>query len=259
MARGPFLKWLRRIWITGGLGVTAWLAWNMQAHGVPAELFTSSERVTVEIRSEFALFLPTPAAPERAGFEFLPGGGVDWRAYVPFVRSIAEAGYPAAIVFLPYRMAPTDADRVEVWRRTEDVRAAWGPTRTWVLSGHSRGAALAAQLADAHRGLVDGLVLIATTHPRDQNLSDLTVPVVKIVAEHDCVATPAAARANADRLPADAHWIEIAGGNHAQFGHYGSQFNDCGATIARDAQQAQAREAAIAVLERVSAGAKGRE
>ena len=256
MARRPFFVWLRRIWMTAGLGVTAWLAWNMQAHGVAAESLTSSAELTVDVRSEIAVFLPSPERPDRAGLVFLPGGGVDWRAYVPFVRAVAEAGYPAGIARLPYRLAPTDASRAEVWRRVEDVRAAWGPARRWVLSGHSRGAALAAGLADTYPDSLDGLVLIATTHPRDQDLSGLAVPVIKIVADHDCVASPQAARENAARLPAGTEWVDITGGNHAQFGHYGSQFNDCRATITREAQQEQARAAVVALLERVSAGAR---
>ena len=242
------LKWVRRVWITLGMAFLAWLFWNVQAHGVPVELFESTDRLTVEVRAEATLFLPAPDAPDRPGLLFLPGGGIDWRAYGPVVRSVADAGYPAAIVRLPYRVAPTDATRAEVWRRIENVRGAWGATRRWVLSGHSRGAALAGRFADEHRGSFDGLLLIATTHPRDQNLSNLTVPVTKVLAEHDCVASPAAARANAHLLPAETLWIEIAGGNHAQFGHYGSQFNDCRATISREAQQKQAIDAVLELL-----------
>jgi pimeloyl-ACP methyl ester carboxylesterase len=256
MTQRPIRKWLRRVWVTLGLAVLAWMAWNVQAHGVPPEMFESTDELTVEVRGEFALFLPTPDVPGRAGLIFLPGGLIDWRAYVPFARSVAEQGYPVAVVKLPLRTAPTDGMRTEVWRRIEDVRGAWGPGRRVVLSGHSRGAALAAEFAAGHSRFVNGLLLVATTHPRDEDLSELGVPVVKVVAEHDCVATPAAAKANAHLLPPDTEWVEIAGGNHAQFGHYGVQFNDCAATIARDAQQAQARDAAVALLEEVSGGSR---
>jgi len=250
--RRPLLRWLRRIWIALGLGVIGWLAWNMQAHGVPDALFESTPTLAVETRAGATLFVPKPDVPSRPGLVFLPGGGVDWRAYVPFVRSVADAGYPAAIVQLPYRLAPTDGSRADLWRNIELVRAAWGPGRRVVLSGHSRGAALAGRLTDEHRDQINGLLLIATTHPRDQDLSDLTVPVTKVLAEHDCVASPAAARANAHLLPVDTQWIEIEGGNHAQFGYYGSQFNDCRATIPRETQQARTLEAANDLLGRVA-------
>ena len=235
------------------MAFTAWLVWSVQAHNVPAALFESTTRMTVVTGDDATLFLPAPDVPDRPGFVFLPGGGIDWRAYVPFVRSVADAGYPAAIVKLPYRLAPTDASRAEVWDRVGAVRRTWGEHRAIVLAGHSRGAALAGHLADEHPSGFDGLLMIGTTHPRDQDLSDLSQPVVKVMGTEDCVADIDAARANASLLPPDTRWVEIAGANHAQFGHYGSQLNDCSATISREAQQGQARDAAVDLLQRVSA------
>ncbi|HEX6096268.1 MAG TPA: alpha/beta hydrolase [Thermoanaerobaculia bacterium] len=45
-----------------------------------------------------------------------------------------------------------------------------------------------------------------------------------------------------------ARWVEIRGGNHSQFGHYGHQLLDGHATIARDAQQAITRAAIFDAL-----------
>ncbi len=199
-ARRPVRWWFRRVWATAGVALLGWMFWSMQAHGVPASLLESDAAIIVEIHDGATLFRPATEEAERAGFVFLPGGAVDWRAYVPFVRSIAEAGFASAIVRLPYRVAPTDGSREEVWRRTGLVRTAWGAARPIVLSGHSRGAALSARFADEHGDELDGLLLIATTHPRDQNLRELTIPVVKVLAEHDCVASPEAAKGQ--RAPA---------------------------------------------------------
>jgi pimeloyl-ACP methyl ester carboxylesterase len=109
--------------------------------------------------------------------------------------------------------------------------------RPIVLAGHSRGAATAGWLASKHGARLGALAMIGTTHPRDEDLSGLPIPVLRLLAEHDCVAPSADARANAVRLPPGTRWVVIPGGNHAQFGHYGSQINDCSATIARDDQQ----------------------
>lgn len=250
--RSPILKWIRCIWVTAGLAFTAWILWNVQAHRVPASLLESSGRVTVATADGIIEFQPTDAAPTQAGLIFLPGGGIDPHAYVPFVRAFAEAGHPSAIVRLPWRVAPTEGSRTQVWNRVLEVIASWGG-RPVVLAGHSRGAALAGRFADRHRDALDGLAMIATTHPRDENLSALRFPVLKIVGSRDCVAPADDARANAGKLPAETTWVEIDGANHAQFGHYGSQFNDCGATISREAQQQQARDAVLTLLRSLDA------
>jgi hypothetical protein len=56
------------------------------------------------------------------------------------------------------------------------------------------------------------------------------------------------------RLPASTQWVRIEGGNHAQFGYYGSQLfdglYDGRATITRENQQAATLAALLAVLSR---------
>ena len=54
-------------------------------------------------------------------------------------------------------------------------------------------------------------------------------------------------------LPAHTKWVEVRGGNHSQFGHYGHQLLDGDATMARAEQQAITR---AAILEVLAAGAR---
>ena len=44
-------------------------------------------------------------------------------------------------------------------------------------------------------------------------------------------------------------WVVIEGGNHAQFGYYGTQLGDCSATIGRGDQQDQTFDAVLTWLE----------
>jgi pimeloyl-ACP methyl ester carboxylesterase len=109
---------------------------------------------------------------------------------------------------------------------------------TWVLGGHSRGAAIATRLIERVESEFEGLVLIGTTHPR-LDLSSLNLPVLKIGGTEDCVAPRARAEMVADSLPGSTRWEWIEGANHAQFGWYGRQLRDCAATISREQQQAE--------------------
>ncbi|HEU4522006.1 MAG TPA: alpha/beta hydrolase, partial [Thermoanaerobaculia bacterium] len=76
----------------------------------------------------------------------------------------------------------------------------------------------------------------------------LAMPVVKIYGSNDGVAPPERMFANRHLLPPDTKWVEIRGGNHSQFGHYGHQLMDGRPTITRAAQQAAARTALLEAL-----------
>jgi pimeloyl-ACP methyl ester carboxylesterase len=171
----------------------------------------------------------------RAGLVFLPGAMVDPRAYGPLARAVAEAGFPVALVELPWRMAPTAAGEETVAERAAVAREAIDPSIPWVLAGHSRGAAIATRLmAGGPRGYA-ALVLVGTTHPRI-DLSSLSIPVVKIGGTLDCVAGRTRAEEAGPLLPAGTEWLWIEGANHAQFGFYGTQLGDCTATMSREEQ-----------------------
>jgi pimeloyl-ACP methyl ester carboxylesterase len=183
--------------------------------------------------------MPANGTPDDPALVFLPGGGVDPEAYVPLLRRIAETGIPAALVRLPWRMAFSEGAKAETWSRVERARPRLGRARRLVLAGHSRGAALAGGFAFTHAEPLSGLIMIGTTHPRDHDLSSLTLPVLKIAATRDCVADLDASKANSHNLPVATTWVVIDGGNHAQFGYYGAQLGDCSAEITRDDQQNQ--------------------
>jgi hypothetical protein len=56
-------------------------------------------------------------------------------------------------------------------------------------------------------------------------------------------------------LPAGSRYVEIAGGNHAQFGEYGPQPGDGIAEIPGPTQRKATIDEALGLLDRVEAGA----
>ena len=248
-------KWFRRIWLSCGLAFLAFMAWNTQAHGVDSAVLRSSATVRVLDTGALIQFLPAHVMPG-SGLIFLPGGTIDPDAYAPLLRAVAESGHATVLVRMPWRSAPTAATRQTLWQRIDRVLTRSNAGQSWVLGGHSRGAALATAYVSGHAGHLAGLVLIGTTHPRDVDLSKSSLPIAKIYGTRDCVADSAKMRANAHLLPPSTQWTRIAGGNHRQFGYYGYQLGDCNATISRAAQQSLTAAALIGFLAGVRATAR---
>jgi pimeloyl-ACP methyl ester carboxylesterase len=223
------------------------MANSMRTQGVDQRLMRSDAGVRVADGSTTLDLLPVQSEEDTA-LIFLCGAGVAAEAYVPLLRPIAAEGYRVFIVKLPYRFAPLEAHKRAAMQRTLDVMADHEIAH-WALSGHSLGGALACRIAQSHPQKFSALVLLGTTHPKTDDLSFLTMPVTKIHGTHDGVAPPEWARANRHLLPAHTQWVEIQGGNHSQFGHYGHQLFDGRPTISREAQQDATRAVILDVLQ----------
>ena len=92
-------------------------------------------------------------------------------------------------------------------------------------------------------------MLLASYPQESTDLSDRAdLTVVSIYGSEDGLASPEEVRSAAKRLPEDTRFVRIDGGNHAQFGWYGSQPSDNTAKIPRREQQAQTVNAIARVL-----------
>lgn len=240
-------RWIRRGFLTWAVVSTLWIANSFRTQGVEPATLTSSAAVTVTDDAATLRFLPVQPGPT-TGLVFICGGGVSARAYAPLLRPLADAGHPVIIVKLPYRLAPLDSHKQAAIGRVYSAMAAHPEVPRWVIAGHSLGGALACRAASSTPLDFAAMVLIGTTHPREDDLSALALPVTKIGASNDGVATRTQSLANKKLLPASTRWVEIEGGNHSQFGHYGRQLFDGKPSITREAQQAAARSVLLEVL-----------
>ncbi|MEM1094764.1 MAG: alpha/beta hydrolase [Bacteroidota bacterium] len=229
--------------------VIGWMFWNMQPKRVAATVFENTPDVEVTRTGDALIFSPRTDTAG-AGLIFYPGAMVHPEAYTPLARAVAEAGYRALIVRLPWRLAPTNAHRQGLAARTlEHIR---DDDRAWVLGGHSRGGALATQLAPHLADSLAGLLLIGTSHPREHDLSGLSLDVTKVYATEDGLASVPEVEQFAAHLPETTRWVRIEGGNHSQFGWYGWQLGAGTATIPHADQHAQTVAATLAQLARVA-------
>lgn len=225
------MKWkiLKTTWITTGLCFILWMWVSMQAKGVDASVLQNDVKVNVEKTKSYISF--TPATAYTTILFFYPGALVDPIAYAPLCRKISLEGYKVLLIKMPWRLAKNG------YNQPKELHLFADSTKKYVLAGHSQGAKMAAQFVYENPLLVGKLILIATTHPRDIDLSKAIIPVMKISGSRDGVAAMDDVIRNKSMLPVATRYITIEGANHAQFGYYGFQLGDNKAAISREEQQ----------------------
>lgn len=223
-------KVFKTFWIVAGLSFLTWMIISMNAKGFSDDIFSNSSSVRVELNDDYTSF--TPTSNYQKTVLFYPGALVDPDAYAPLARKIAENGFQAVIIHMPWRMATKGYNKIK------EINMIADSSKKYILAGHSQGAKMAAQFVYENPGLIDQLILLGTTHPRDYDMSSTQIPVLKLYGSHDGVASPRKIIGNKPKLPSSTKYVEIEGANHSQFGYYGFQLGDNRADISREKQQA---------------------
>ncbi len=246
------MEWLikRWWWILIGIllaGILAFVAWgSIVSSPMPQALEAAKPDYEVLVtRDTWWVFQPILKTPT-TGFIIYPGARIDPRTYAPLARAIADQGYLVVIVPMPLHLAVLGANRAGL------VIQHYPEITNWAIGGHSLGGAMAAAYADTHRDQIKGLVLWAAYPSKSNDLSNSTIRVTSVSASLDGLATSKKIDASRALLPADTTWVQIAGGNHAQFGWYGPQSGDHPATISREDQQAQVVQATLDLLNSIN-------
>jgi hypothetical protein len=217
-------------------------------------LLLPSASVRVEEGPAGLLFAPSgEKGAKSTGLVVYCGERVPPEAYAYLARAAAEAGYTAVLAAMPLNfsvLAPS---------RAAKAAAAYPDVARWVIAGHSLGGAAAASfaLSKAVRrdpSLVAGLLFLASYPGKGADLSTKSFPVVTVGASSDAISTPAVMAVARKRLPEGSRFIEISGGNHAQFGEYGPQMGDGLAEIPGPTQRRAVVDEALTLLDRVEAG-----
>lgn len=242
-------KWVRRGFLAWATFVLIYLGNSVRTQGVPPQTLKSNANCVVTDFGEVLQFEPTEASQKRrAGVIFLCGSGIDAKAYAPLLRPLADDGYPVRIVRLPWRFAPFESHKLEACARAHRILNSTESETRWVLAGHSLGGALACQVVEDNSTNVAALVLVATTHPKRQDLSKLSLETWKVYGTNDRIAPFERMKELEQLLPNSTTWVEVPGANHSQFGNYGHQLSDGKATLTREDQQEQTRSVLFEAL-----------
>ncbi|WP_170860872.1 alpha/beta hydrolase [Flavobacterium fluvii] len=233
-------KTLKTIWFSAVFIFMFWQFYSFQSSGVDESLLQNNESITVKESSDFYSFEPVKEGEEV--LVFFPGAMVETKAYVPICRKIANNNIKVYLIKMPWRLASKG------YNLPKELKLFADTNKTYILAGHSLGAKMAAQFAYENPNLIDKLILIGTTHPRDISLANSTIPIMKIYGSNDGVADEKSIIKNKSKLPATTKFVKINGANHSQFGYYGFQLGDNWATIDREQQQAETLQLILAFI-----------
>ena len=228
------MKHLKRFGITllaltillcAAVGIYAADYYHMEERAVTA--LNSSDHVTVTVEKDLAVF--TPKEP-KIGFIFYPGGKVEYTAYAPLMKMLADNGILCVIPKMPLNPAVMDMDAAE------KISDKFPEIHTWYIGGHSLGGSMAASYAAENTDFA-GLILLASYSTADLTNTDLQV--LSVYGTRDGVLNMEKYAEYFPNLPADTTEYVLEGGNHAQFGSYGKQEGDGNALIGEFEQQVQ--------------------
>lgn len=208
------------------ISIIGWSSSSYKGLELAQEALISDNNVEVSI-GDFISFTPKNIEPTK-GFIFYPGAKVDAKAYAPLAKAIAENGYEVVIVDMPLNFAMINPNKAE--KVIED----YPNIQSWTIGGHSLGGVAASKFA-IESTKIDGLVLLAS-YPMGDQLKNLGVDVLSIWGSKDGVLNYTNLIESKTKLPVDATYVEIEGGNHAQFGDYGIQKGDHDAIISQQDQ-----------------------
>ena len=211
--------------VISAIGVATGLYANDYYRAVDVEEYIKSGNGVTVTQIDEGYFFDGPG--EDKALIFYPGAKVEDTAYAPMMKSLAEQGVDCFLIKMPMKLAIFGANKAN------NIRAKY-KYDNYYLAGHSLGGAMAANYASEHLNDYSGLFLLAAYPTKDLTVANF--PVVFIYGDNDKVLNREKLEVGFTLVPSDYKMVEIAGGNHAQFGAYGAQDGDDTATITPEEQ-----------------------
>lgn len=233
-------KWLFRIVIAiFALLVIAVVGFVIYAQFdyVPNE--TLVEKVDLSaIESDEEGLIFQPETPNGKGVILYQGAKVKKESYAYLGESLSEKGFVVSIPQLPLNFGILGSGTADA------VIEEHPEVEEWFLGGHSLGGVAASFYAEDPSSKLSGLYFLGAYPASD--FSDSGLPMLSIYGEQDGLSTVEAIQESRELFSNNSVFVEIEGGNHAQFGLYGEQKGDNPAEITPIEQQDQVVEALVA-------------
>lgn len=232
-----FLKWgFVAVIAFIAISVGAFYVWSQATYGPSDELVA---RVNIDSLLVDEDVVIRAKGEVKAGIILYPGAKVENAAYSYYGALLAEAGYDVFIpsVLLNFSLLSVNNSSIIMESNTNITN--------WYVGGHSLGGVAATMFAKEHMTAIDGVILLASYPSEGSNLSDTNLAVLSLYAEFDGLTEQSDIENSRALLPVNTDFVEIKGGNHAQFGMYGKQKGDLQAEISAVEQQEQLAQETI--------------
>lgn len=220
-----------------------WINNNYKADDIAKNNLKSDKYINIT-QDAYIEFTPKNNAKD-VGFIFYPGANVQEESYAPICKGIAMYGYKTIIVPMPFNLAVLD------WDEATEVIKHHPNIKKWVIGGHSLGGVMASNYTyNKKPESIKGLIFYAS-YPSKVDFSKSDLKALSIYGSKDSILEMTKIKDTKKLLPYETTYVEIQGGNHAQFGNYGFQKGDSKANISREKQQKISIEYTVKLLESV--------
>ncbi|OCA86934.1 MULTISPECIES: alpha/beta fold hydrolase [unclassified Bacillus (in: firmicutes)] len=211
------------------LGLTGFYFWSQQTYKASEEVTSYINLDDNQMKENWLVF--EPIEKPKSGIILYPGAKVEPEAYSYYAQGLADKGYLVVVPKVNLNFALLDINQADL------IIDEFSDITNWYVGGHSLGGVAAASYAYDHLEDVRGLILLGS-YPSDSiNFSETDLPILSLYAEFDGLTTTDKIADTKHLLSSEATLYEVKGGNHAQFGMYGTQDGDGKSTISAKEQQ----------------------
>lgn len=222
---------LSTLLIIGIVGFTGFYIWSQQTYEASEELSAYVDMNEVKLENNWLIFEPSERT--KRGIILYPGAKVEPETYSYYAQGLADNGYIVIIPKVNLNFAIFDINQADL------IMEKFSDIDNWFVGGHSLGGVAAASYAYDHLDTVRGIIFLGS-YPSDSNdFSETDLPILSLYAENDGLTTIEKINETKHLLSSETTLYEVIGGNHAQFGMYGTQKGDGVATISAKEQQDQ--------------------
>jgi hypothetical protein len=184
-----------------------------------------------------------PKQPGKVGLILYPGAFAEPKAYLSPFAGLAQRGFTIFIIKSPLNFALLNPDAAKPIIQSEKQ------IDQWYVAGHSLGGVTACEFSKSNQNLIRGLVLLGSYC--NGNATNLNIPVLSIFATNDGLTTTADIEKSRLTLPPNSVFVEVAGGNHTQFGSFAKlQPGDQPANVSEQVQAEQVSKAILNFINR---------